>query len=206
MRSILISATILLLALSAAAQTDSEYDPESEPVHQAFGDLNKDGLEDLVTLTPIPSAEDSVAGFLCYKLVAFLGDGDGNFEPWKTYDKSIVVPLNDFISYDLSLSVKRGSIHIEVGEFASAGSWSSDNYTFVFRYQNDDFYLIGHEHDSFARNTGKGEKNSFNHLTHKKLTTTYNAFDENVPQRSKWSDIPEAPLRPLSKFFLPDEI
>ena len=63
--------------------------------------------------------------------------------------------------------------------------------------------MIGFDTDSFARNTGEGEKVSYNFLTNKCQRTKYNVFDDKVKPVERWSKFPARPLKRLGDEGLP---
>ena len=172
---------------------------------EAAGDLNKDGIGDLAIIA-IPRDEAHIkrneAGyeynFNQPLLAIFWGKKDGTFVCWKQYDNVVPAREDEYHSVNPSIEITpQGVLRISLEHFSSAGSWGNLNETFVFRYQQGDFYLIGQDEDSMMRNTGEGEYTSINYLTLKKQYRTYNAFNSKVKPREKWSRIPKKPLKRL---------
>ena len=60
----------------------------------------------------------------------------------------------------------------------------------------------GEDNDYFMRNSGEGERTSINYLTHRKQVVKYNAFDDSVKPKEKWTRIPNQPLRRLGTWTL----
>ena len=91
----------------------------------------------------------------------------------------------------------RGTLRIAIGRMYSAGSSYHSTDSYIFRYQNDDFFLIGKESDSFSRMSGEQETVSYNYLTGKMQTVKGNVFDESVQPVETWKRIGKSPLRPM---------
>ena len=67
-----------------------------------------------------------------------------------------------------------------------------------FRYQNEDFYLIGYEEQSLQRNIGTMTTTSDNYLTWKRKVRTENIFEDEGPApKEKWSTLPRKALEKL---------
>ena len=97
---------------------------------------------------------------------------------------------------------EKGVLKFDVSSFNSAGGSESDQQSYLFRFQDDDFYLIGFDRQSYSRLTGEAEKVNRNYLTHKQLTTTYNMFDDKVIPTETWTDLPDEPLERLGTRML----
>lgn len=162
--------------------------PQGTDFVKAEGDLNKDGLSDLVVFA------DPV-------LAIYFATPSGNYELWKRYDD--ILPNdkeNDDLMIDIELSITdRGALKIEVGYFASAGTSYVTNNNYTYRFQNGDFYKIGEEQHSMSRMTGDDKTVSTNYLTHKRQVVIENAFDETIKPKETWTSIPKKPLRRLGE-------
>ncbi len=175
------------------------------------GDINKDGIDDLA-LIAFPHFEE----FITVEdgdtldankpvLAIFFGKKDGELECWRQYDN--VLPFSEsrffMINYQMSVNDK-GALTFDLDYFSSAGSWESRSERYVFRYQDNDFFLIGEDEHSFMRNSGEGTDTSINYLTSRKQVVTFNEFDRNIKPREKWSRIPRKPLRRMGTWTLGD--
>ncbi|MBR5688504.1 MAG: hypothetical protein IKX36_11215 [Prevotella sp.] len=166
--------------------------PEGWKIQYAYGDMNKDGVLDLAV---IAFPEEETAAPL---LGIYWRTKSGLYRLYHEYaafpanDNGLVIP-----EYDLSISDK-GVLSIEYSVFYTAGSWSTDRDTYRFRYQQGDFFLIGHDTGSLMRNTGEVTEVSLNFLTHKRQTVKYNVLEGNDERSEKWSRIPKEPLISLS--------
>ena len=215
MKKIATMMTALAMTVAANAQSlkttgNSTKDivPQGWEVSQATGDLNKDGIADLVVIATPDNKEHMhtrddgyVYNFNPPILAIYWGQSDGTFSLYQQYTDIIPHSTDEYIFVEVEPSITdRGVIKFSTSSFASAGSWSNGSSTLLFRYQNGDFYLIGYDTHSMARNTGVAETHSYNYLTHKKQVETSNAFDDSVPKREKWSRIPNKPLKKLGSF------
>lgn len=160
-------------------------------------DINYDGIEDYVTIAHSEGDE-----YNCLQISFGQSDGTRSLE---RDVREMLVASDEYIDYSYSLSINSGgSLVISCSEFASAGSYDSGSYSQVYRYIDDDFYLIGQSIDSFSRSTGDGTKYSYNYRSHKMSRTTYNVFDESVGKKTKWYDLPNCPLARLGELSLLD--
>jgi len=64
-----------------------------------------------------------------------------------------------------TIEIKRGAFQVSLHYFANAGGWDTGSDTFTFRWQHGSFELIGFENDNFKRNTGESSKTSINYST-----------------------------------------
>ena len=174
--------------LAKKGRSAEEIVPQGMDFVKAEGDLNKDGLSDLVVFA------DPV-------LAIYFATPSGGYELWKRYDD--ILPddkENDDLMIDIELSITdRGALRIEVGYFASAGTSYVTNNNYTYRFQNGDFYKIGEEQHSMSRMTGDDKTISTNYLTHKRQVVIENAFDETIKPKETWTSIPKKPLRRLGE-------
>ncbi|MBR5678176.1 MAG: FG-GAP repeat protein [Paludibacteraceae bacterium] len=175
---------------------------------EATGDLNKDGIADLVVVATPDFKENTktrddgyVYNFNQPLLAVYFGTAEGKMQLWRQYDQVIPARTDEFLSIDASLTItEKGVLRISLETFSSMGGWSSDNCNFSYRYQDGDFYLIGQESQSLARNTGEMETTSENYLTWRRQVVTENVFeDNNVPRKEKWTKLPKKLLEKLGK-------
>lgn len=175
------------------------------------GDLNRDGISDLVIIaTPchkdnMKTRDDGyVYNFNQPVLAIYWGDKSGKYSLFKQYDKVIPARTDEFISYTPSIDINsKGSLKITIEIFATAGSWEQPTTTYTFRFQWGDFFLIGKDETVNARNTGKITTTSENYLTRKRLVTTMQAASKRKP-RTTSSVLPKASLKPLGQSTLGD--
>ena len=172
---------------------------------EAEGDLNKDGISDLVVVATPDFKEKTktrddgyVYNFNQPLLAVYFGTAEGQLQLWRQYDQVIPARTDEFVSIDASLTItEKGVLRISLETFSSMGGWSSDNCNFSYRYQDSDFYLIGQESQSLARNTGEMETTSENYLTWRRQVVKENAFDDSVPKKEKWTRLAKKPLEKL---------
>ena len=194
MKRILFFLFVALPVLASAQETTKkgrsaeEIIPQSVDFVKAEGDLNKDGLNDLVV-------------YVQPELAIYFATPSGDYELWKQYDS--ILPIDeegDDLMIDIELSITdRGAFKIMIGSFASAGTSYVTNTNYTYRFQNGDFYKIGEEQHSMSRMTGDDKTISTNYLTHKRQVVKANAFDETVKPKETWTTIPKTPLRRLGE-------
>lgn len=144
------------------------------------GDLNADGIADLVLIaTPCDKEkmkirnDGYVYNFNQPVLAVYWGLKNGTFKLFKQYDKAIPARESEFLSITPAINItKRGTLEISLEFFASAGSWTQPTTTHTFRYQDNDFFLIGKDVNELVRNTGETIETSENYLTRKRIVTT----------------------------------
>lgn len=214
---ILTTLIIVFAAASASAQglketgvTVEEIIPEGWEYSHATGDLNQDGIDDLVVMaTPNDPAhlkvrdDGYVYNFNEPILAIYFGTRSGTFKCWKQYPHTMPYPTDEYILYDYSLNTtERHTLTIHVGTMATMGSWGQNSHSYVFRYQNQDFFLIGEDESYLIRNTGELTVDSYNYLTNKKQTVVSNEFDTKVKPRERWTRLPKQPLKRLGNWTL----
>ena len=172
---------------------------------EATGDLNKDGIADLVVVATPDFKENTktrddgfVYNFNQPLLAVYFGMAEGKMQLWRKYDQVIPARPDEYVSIDASLTItEKGVLRISLETFASMGGWGSENSNFSYRYQNSDFYLIGKENRSMSRNTGEMETTSENYLTWRRQVVKENVFDDDKPKTEKWTKLPKKPLEKL---------
>lgn len=174
-------------------------------LHQeSQGDLNKDGIADLVVIAT-PDYEENlkrrddgyVYNFNQPILAIYFGDAQGLFRLWRQYDNVIPADENEYCRHDIVLTITdRNTLRIATEVWCSAGSYGTSTDTYTFRYQNGDFYLIGMDHEESQRNTGECITTSENYLTWKRQVLTSN-FTSSKPPKEKWSKLTKKPLEHL---------
>lgn len=210
MKAYLISIILCLCAIGMQAQSLKKQGasveqivPEGWEHKEATGDLNKDGIKDLVVLAK-PNFKEKMKtrddgyeyNFNPYILAIYFGQADGNHQQWKQYEE--LFPADDeWISVDVDIEVtERGTLNISTGTFASGGSYGTNQTKYTYRFQNGDFYLIGRESTDMMRNTGEMTTISENYLTWKRQTIKDNAFEEGM-KKEIWSKLTKQPLEKL---------
>ena len=210
-----ITATLLMVTFSCLNAQAVELKQQGSSVedivptgwlHQeSQGDLNKDGIADLVVIAT-PDYEENllrrddgyVYNFNQPILAIYFGNAQGLFSQWRQYDNVIPADDNEYCRHDIGLTVtERGTLRIAVGMWCSAGSYGTSTDTYIYRYQKGDFYLIGKDTEEMMRNTGEINIVSENYLTWKRQVTTSNAFDDKAPTTEKWSRLPKKALEKL---------
>lgn len=196
--------------LNESGRSVAELVPDGWDCQEAWGDLYDNGRDDLVMIV-LPNHKEKVVtcddGYEmnCNDplLAIYYKSEEGDLIQRKVL--SHLLPARDeYTSIERSISInKNGAIVIGLSYFYTAGSYDSPSFTYVFRQQDNEFYLIGEETESFSRSTGEGEKISINYLTHKQCRSTFNVFkDSNTKPTERWTKLPVKPLQKIEALSL----
>ncbi len=192
----------LAQVLKASGKSAADVVPNGWESTFKTGDMNGDGLPDLVIIAT-PSNKDKmktrddgyVYNFNQPILAIYWGDKNGNYKLFKQYDNVIPAREDEFLAITPSLDItKSGSLQIDLEFFATAGSYTQPTTTHVFRYQNGDFMLIGKDVVELERTTGKTVTTSDNYLTRKRTVVTERPKRKAITKRSR---LPKSALKPL---------
>lgn len=192
----------LAQVLKASGKSAADVVPNGWESTFKTGDMNGDGLPDLVIIaTPcnkekMKTRDDGyVYNFNQPVLAIYWGDKNGNYKLFKQYDNVIPAREDEFLAITPSLEItKSGSLQIDLEFFATAGSYTQPTTSHVFRYQNGDFMLIGKDVVELERTTGKTVTTSDNYLTRKRIVTTDRPKRKAITKRSR---LPKSALKPL---------
>lgn len=210
---------LLLLILSSIAVATEKF-PQSGKTINAFaingwkintkasGDLNKDGIVDYaLELTHKDEVQiiDTSEGIypedsLFYQPAALLilfQKGDSLIKVKVSHD---ILPRPEGLNHCHTMEtmdIQRGVLNIGTTSFMSMGSWWAGSTTFRYRYQKEDFYLIGKDETSYHRASGEANECSTNYLTAKQRTKDFNMFNDSIPEKIEWHKIPRKPLEKL---------
>jgi hypothetical protein len=177
---------------------------------QLTGDLNRDGVPDLVLLL----RQDDPKNIITHEI---MGEN-----PFDTNPRSLAVafgrkspaghvlmlenntliprPEVPAVSDPLEdgfIRVDRGVLRVKLNYWSSAGSWGMHANEYAFRYQNRRFEMIGYTRNEFMRNTGESRDLSYNFSTGKMSITT--GSTENDKTKVRWKTLPRRPLVTLDE-------
>lgn len=184
------------------AKTVKELVPKNWTFESKEGDINNDGVGDVIIIAKpdyadhiIEDDEGNKNNYNTPVLAVYLGDKEKGFRLWKQY-RDILSRNEAGTTYTYTLNItSKGSFTVSESIDSDEGaSYSSGSETRCFRYQDNNIYCIGYEQSELSRNTGECVEKSYNFLTHKVITTTYNEFDESVKKKTTTKDIPEKAL------------
>jgi len=151
-------------------------------LQSATGDLNNDKQDDIAfvlqhkdSVTIVKHIDDNHPEFndtvVCQPrilVIAFYESANGQYRKIEQSDSFIL--CHDDPSMDepfQEISISNQVLQINFAIWYSMGSWMMSNNSYKFRYQNNDFKLIGADYNSTHRASGETEDRSYNFLTKK---------------------------------------
>jgi hypothetical protein len=145
-------------------------------IDSTFGDLNNDNRNDAVIILQkkdsvflTNSDKDTVLTQPRILLILFRNSMDTNLYV-KEQDDSFIL-LNDNPNREdpyQAIRIKNGILDISFQLFYSFGSWYITSSSYKFRFQNNQFCLIGADYSSFHRATHDSQDYSYNFLSNKR--------------------------------------
>jgi hypothetical protein len=173
------------------------------------GDINRDSIKDAAiiiqhrdSITLVNGLEDTVLTQPRILLILFKKPVD--------YSLELIEQSNSFIlKHDNSamddpyqeLAINNGVLEVKFHLFYNMGSWYVTNAFYKFRYQQEQFVLIGAGNSSFHRATHDFEDYSYNFLTKKRALTKGN--DNKGTKKTTWKPLNVSPLKTLKTFSEP---
>lgn len=193
--------TIILGSFGASAADLKSILPSGWSIlDSATGDLNGDNLSDAALVI---ESNDSLEGgsfgervkyYHNRSLIILFGKAERKYESFLVNDTFIPLdedPCMEEPYHDIE--IKNGALHFIFGVFMNAGGWSTSSFHYIFRFQKGDFYLIGQDINTFARNTMEYTNISINYSTQKMCREEGNETEERHP-KVVWSKTSSAPL------------
>lgn len=195
--------------LAKEGRTIEEIVPEGWEEQHVKGDLNKDGIEDIVLVVlpndpaHIKTREDGFQfNFNPKYLAVYFGSPSCVYKCFKVWDKAIPRREDEYMESNADISITpKGVMDIRISFWASMGTAGTGGTTYRYRFQSGDFYLIGEECSWFNRMSGEGERTSINYLTGQRNVTTGNMI-ENTGMRTRKERFKKEPLRLLGSFTM----
>ena len=160
------------------------------------GDLNDDGIQDLVVgVTPRNTGKPVLA-------VYFGNEGGQDYTLFKEYTNTLPMPEDELDPFTLNCEIPNyGALEFEFEYLNTAGVAPIDMKRLTYVFEDDDFYLMMEEWQSRDRITGEVEEVSCDYLT-KKQQTIISSIDEEVEPTETWTDLPDKPLEKLGDRML----
>lgn len=185
----IITLLLVFITSSLIAQKNKQTDEFIVQIKKVKGDLNKDNLADLVVVT-----QDTINEKAPYKLSVFFAQPNGTFKEIVSTTKAIDAQYpegkngyyNGQSFYDIS---------IEKGILIISNELTRGNFEHKFRYQNNNFELIGFS-ETYSDGQGTIGMVDFNLSTGIRVSTTerYDDSDEKPTKNQK-----KILIRPLPK-------
>ncbi|MCV9928088.1 hypothetical protein OIU83_10515 [Flavobacterium sp. LS1R49] len=183
----------IFISSSLMAQKSSTKDKFVVQIKKIKGDLNKDNLADLIVVT-----QDTIKPKAPYKLNVFIAQPNGTFKliisTTKAIDPQYPEGKNGYYNgnsfYDIT---------IEKGVLTIKNELTRGNFEHKFRYQNNDFELIGFS-ETYSDGQGTMRTVNFNLSTGIRLTTSERYDDSNEKPTKAEKKILIRPLPKLQDF------
>ncbi|GGD11134.1 hypothetical protein [Aureimonas glaciei] len=182
--------------LSASADTAAGFVPDGWMLEsEAQGDLDKDGLDDVVFVLHgtdpanfvkeewSPEPMDTNPRILGAAFAVPSGGYRLVLENHTLIPRREQSNVDD--AYDDGLALARGAFSVELSFFASAGSWEMHRSKPTFRWRDDRFELIGFDRSSVMRNSGEMTEVSANYATGRMEIGTGMADSDKMKRTSK---------------------
>jgi hypothetical protein len=163
----------------------------------SYGDLNNDGIDDLALII---QGTDSTKIKLCdgfsvdtidlnprILAIYFKNSQTNKFEKQLQSDSFILIreePAMDDPFDTIEIS-NDGILKIDFHIFYNVGSWFMSRNSYKFRFQNNEFELIGYDSDEVIRNSGETTNYSIN-FSAKKICIKKGSISEDKPKSVKW--------------------
>lgn len=164
----------------------------------AEGDLNKDGKNDAVLVLRQNSKRNIVRNDSLgtpeldtnprLLAVLFAKEADDGYSLMLQEHQLIPRHENPVLDDPFQeVSIGKGSFNVVLRYWASAGSWGTATFKFVFRYENGCFRLIGYDNLGFMRNTMEETTTSINFLTRRieEINITYDEKGKPVETKKR---------------------
>lgn len=153
------------------------------------GDLNDDGIQDLVVgVTPRNTGKPVLA-------VYFGNEGGQDYTLFKEYTNTLPVPEDELTPFSLNCKIPNyGALEFEFEYFNTAGVVPIDKKRLTYIFEDGDFYLMIEEWESHNRITGEFEEVSRNYQTCEQQTLISGIDDDGYDQ-----EVISLPSNPLEK-------
>ncbi|MBR4723030.1 MAG: hypothetical protein IK053_08260 [Muribaculaceae bacterium] len=195
-----------VLPITATGQKVQVLEPLTTPLEQMKtlaemkGDLNGDGIEDGATICDYNGP----------KLFIFLSDKEAFSVKPLIYEKFLFeLPADvddNSVSYDLGMTDDNCLAISVMLDYSMSGSYAVPTGTYIYRYQNGDFYLISDTHTDLYANTGEEFSVINDYLKGKRCNVSLLADkNKNLKRKAKWTKVGKKPLRKLGEDVLTAE-
>ncbi len=189
-----------------AAAAESFVPPGWEIEVKQEGDLNTDGLKDLLLVLrasdpanivnndPGSPGERSIDTNPRLLAVAFARKEGGYVLALECRE---LIPRHDNPTIDDPFGhadIAEGAVRVGLHLWANAGTWYTSDTTFIFEYRGKAFRLVGYEDYTTKRNTGQTWELKLDFVACKAELTVGSFSDEDVEDRTYQKTLPRAPL------------
>jgi hypothetical protein len=178
----------------------------------AQGDLNKDNYNDIALIIQFKDSisvvkkifddNDTVITQPRVLLILFYSPVSNKYQLAKQSNTFVLNHDNPNMEDPYQdISINNGVLKIGFRIFMNVVGWYMSNYTYKFRFQDNDFVLVGADDNSVNRGSGETEDRSYNFLMKKiKVATGTIESDE---QKIIWRAVDLSELKTLKTFTQP---
>ncbi len=181
-----------------------------------IGDLNQDGISDLVFAIQNTDKKNielndglgsDTIDLNTRLLGIYFGVKTGGFNQ-KLVSKDFIILRNSpamdepFMGFSIT---NKGVLNISFSIWVSSGSWSMSRHTYRFRFQNNDFVLIGYDSNETHRGTGETTDYSINFLA-RKMKISKGNISQDDPISIEWKEFKLESLMTIKTIKKPFEL
>jgi len=176
------------------------------------GDLNKDNHNDLVLIIQYKDSVTIIKNEFDYNdtvltqprilLILFHNQTENQYQLVEQSNSFILNHDNPNMEEPYQdISITNGVLKIDFQIFMNMGGWGMSNNSYKFRYQDNQFVLIGADYNSVNRGLGETEDRSYNFLT-KKVKVAMGTIESDI-QKIVWRKIDIKELKTIKTFIQP---
>lgn len=201
-----------MAAQEEACNSLESFIPEGWDVRKKVkGDLNKDGIEDVAMvlqstdLRLFMGEEPMRINANPNKLIILFGQKKKGCFTLNVKSETFILKHDQENMDDPfeDISISKGTLKISFTEFYNMGGSDSGSYSYLWRFQEGEFKLIGANSTVHNRMSGDGVEASVNFSTNKYSLTSFNIADEEVEEVKTWKKLNLKELKTFSTFKQP---
>ncbi|NLG16290.1 MAG: hypothetical protein GX556_03035 [Fibrobacter sp.] len=171
------------------------------------GDLNKDNSADIAMVIQYRDSVHIDESFSQPRVLVILFKGNNDNQYHLAEQSNTFILMDDEPNREdpfSGIGISKGVLNLNFHLFYTMGSWFMTGSSYKFRYQGNEFVLIGADMNIYARNTSDFEDFSYNFLTKKRRFIKGSFSEESeVKNDTVWSTIKIDKLETMKTFSQP---